>query len=1032
MRKIVLAFGVCLALISSAYAQHTVTGTVVSESDGQPIPGLTVVEKGVNNGTITDADGNYSITVQSGDATLVFSFVSMETQEIPVNGRSTIDVTMKSKDVAVDEVVVTALGVTREKKSLGYAVSEVKGDEVSTVKDANPINSLSGRVAGVTITQGSFGPGSSSRVIIRGNNSLTGNNQPLYVVDGVPMDNSGFGSANEANTGEYSKSDYGSGIGDINPDDIASISVLKGPNAAALYGSRAANGVIMITTKKGSSRKGIGVSITSNTTFENPMLLPDYQNQYGQGTQGAIPSTVDLLKQSGGSWGPRMDGSSQLYYTGENRPYSPQPDNVKNFFDTGFTTINTLALDGGNDKINMRFSYTNSQINSIIPNSKIERNNFNLRAFAKLTDKLTVDAKATYFKQYGKNRPNLGTEGIMAYLVNIPRNVDINDLKNYQDPVTLSSIGPTSLNSNPYWMVYHDQNKDWKDRFQGFVKIQYAFTDWLSAYVRVGTDMTMMDIERVNQYGHWFYSTGQFSYNESQTQETNADFLFTANKDLTEKINLNASFGGNAMHHTYRGHSVSGSQFRIPSGPPLLSANVVNPGFTPLQEKKINSLYGTVSLSYDRWFYLDGSARNDWSSTLPESNWSYFYPSISASILFNDLLKLDNSAMTYSKLRVSWAQVGNDTDPYQLYDTYSLAGVNDSYLGETTMSRSSTKFNPNLKPEQVTSLEFGGEFRFFDNRLHLDMSYYDIKSKNLIMRVPISASTGYSTLLENVGEIENKGFEAMLGATPVRTQNLTWDVSVNFATNKNKLVSLIAGTDNYVFSTTNSGNIIVQGTVGGGFGDIYGTTWARTDDGRIEVNADGLPKSSSDKVYLGNYQPDWTGGLSNTLTYKSFRLSALVDARFGGKVFSGADAGMDGAGTSKRTLQYRDGGVVVDGVLNTGTVDNPVWETNTKQITAQQYWGAVSGIASEYVYDQTNVRLRELSLVWNLPSSWLSSTVVKSASLGVVGRNLFFIYKKVDNFDPESAYSTSSFSQGIVYYPLPTTRSLGFNLNVKF
>ena len=1025
MRKIVLAFGVCLALISSAYAQHTVTGTVVSESDGQPIPGLTVVEKGVNNGTITDADGNYSITVQSGDATLVFSFVSMETQEIPVNGRSTIDVTMKSKDVAVDEVVVTALGVTREKKSLGYAVSEVKGDEVSTVKDANPINSLSGRVAGVTITQGSFGPGSSSRVIIRGNNSLTGNNQPLYVVDGVPMDNSGFGSANEQGTGEYSKSDYGSGIGDINPDDIASISVLKGPNAAALYGSRAANGVIMITTKKGSARKGIGVSITSNTTFENPMLLPDYQNQYGQGTQGAIPSTVGDLKDAGGSWGPMMDGSNQLYYTGEDRPYSPQPDNVKNFFRTGVSSINTVALDGGNDKINMRFSYTNSQINSVIPNSKIERNNFNLRAFAKLAAKLTVDAKATYFKQYGKNRPSLGTEGIMSTLFNIPRNIVISDLKNYQDPITLSSIGPTTLNSNPYWTVYHDQNKDWKDRFQGFVKIQYAFTDWLSAYIRVGTDMTSMNIEQVNQYGQWYNAQGYFNYRESQTQETNADFLFTANKDLTEKINLNASFGGNAMHHIYRGHSVRGDHFRIPEAPPVLSASNVFPGFTPLQEKKINSLYGTVSLSYDRWLYLDGSVRNDWSSTLPETNWSYFYPSVSASILFNDLMNLDNSAMTYSKLRVSWAQVGNDTDPYQLYDTYSLASISDSYLGQTTVSRSSTKFNPNLKPEQITSTEVGGEFRFFDNRLHLDMSYYNIKSKNLIMKVPISASTGYSTLLENVGEIENKGFEAMLGTTPVRTQNLTWDISVNFATNKNKLKSLIAGTDNYVFSTVNSGNVIVQGTVGGGFGDIYGTTWAKNDNGQVIVNADGLPKSSSDKVYLGNYQPDWTGGLSNTLTYKNFRLSALVDARFGGKVYSGTDAGMDNAGTSKRTLQYRDGGVVVDGVLESGA-------TNTKQITAQQYWGAVAGIASEYVYDQTNVRLRELSLVWNLPGNWLSGTVVKSASFGVVGRNLFFIYKKVDNFDPEAAYSTSSFSQGIVYYPLPTTRSLGFNLNVKF
>ena len=1025
MRKIVLAFGVCLALISSAYAQHTVTGTVVSGSDGQPIPGLTVVEKGVNNGTITDADGNYSITVQSGDATLVFSFVSMETQEIPVNGRSAINVTMKSKDVAVDEVVVTALGISRAKKSLGYSVTEVAGDEVSTVKDANPINSLSGRVAGVTITQGSFGPGSSSRVIIRGNNSITGNNQPLYVVDGVPVDNSGFGSANEQGVGEYSKSDYGTGIGDINPDDVASITVLKGPNAAALYGSRAANGVIMITTKKGSARKGIGVSVTSNTTFDNPMLLPKYQNQYGQGSQGAIPADLTALKGDGGSWGPKMDGSSQLYYTGENRPYSPQPDNVKNFFRTGVSSINTLALDGGNDKINMRFSYTNSQLNSIIPNSRIERNNFNLRAFAKLTDKLTVDAKATYFKQYGKNRPSLGTEGIMSTLINIPRNIVINDLKTYQDPLTLSSIGPTSLNSNPYWTVYHDQNKDWKDRFQGFAKIQYDFTDWLSAYVRVGTDMTTMNIEQVYQYGQWYNADGAFSYRENQIQETNADFLFMVKKDLTDKINLNATLGGNALHSVNRGHSLSGAHFRIPSGPPSLSANTITPGFTPMKEKRINSLYGTVSLSYDRWFYLDGSARNDWSSTLPETNWSYFYPSVSASILFNDLLKLDNSAMTYSKLRVSWAQVGNDTDPYLLYDTYSLAQVSDSYLGETTMSRSSTKYNPNLKPEQITSTEVGGEFRFFDNRLHLDMSYYNIKSKNLIMPVPISASTGYSTLLENVGEIENKGFEAMLGATPVRTQDLTWDVSVNFATNKNTLNSLIPGTDTWPLSTINSGNVLVQATVGGGFGDIYGTTWNKTTDGKIIVNADGVPTPSSEKVYLGNYQPDWTGGMTNTLTYKNFRLSALVDARFGGKVYSGTDVAMDNAGTSKRSLQYRDGGIVVDGVLESG-------ETNTKQVTAQQYWDAVSKISSEYVYDQTNVRLRELSLIWDLPKAWLSKTVVKSASLGFVGRNLFFIYKKVDNFDPESSYSVSSFSQGIVYYPLPTTRSLGFNLNVKF
>ncbi|WP_430972183.1 SusC/RagA family TonB-linked outer membrane protein [Sunxiuqinia rutila] len=1032
LKKYLLVITLFFAGTSFLAAQvATLSGTVTSSEDGTPLPGVSVLIEGTNSGTITNADGVYTLDVPV-ESVVLFSFLGMQTHRTTVMQTMTYNVVLEPTTKGLEEVVVTALGISREKKSLGYAVTEVGSDEMSTAKETNPINSLSGRVAGVTITQGSFGPGSSSRVIIRGNNSLTGNNQPLYVVDGIPMDNSGFGSASENNPGEYSKTDYGSGIADVNPDDIASISILKGPNAAALYGSRAANGVIMITTKKGSAQKGVGVAFSSNTTFERPMLLPDYQNQYGQGTQGYIPSTVADLKTAGGSWGPMLDGTSQLYYTGENRPYLGYPDNVKDFFDTGSTYINTLALTAGNTDLNIRFSYTNSQINSMIPNSRLERNNFNLRGFAKLSDKLSIDAKATYFKQYGKNRPTLGTEGIMSTLYNIPRNVDINDYKNYQDPVTLSSVSATSLNANPYWTVFHDIRKDWKDRFQGFAKIQYDFTDWLSAYIRTGTDFTTMNIESVTQFGHWYEATGAFSYSETQIQETNSDFLLMLKRDLTETINLNASFGGNYMHQTYRGHSVSGEKFRIPDGPPISSASVITPGFTPLQKKQISSLYGTISLAYDRWFYLDLSARNDWSSTLPSHNWSYFYPSVSASILFNDLLKLEDSVMNYSKVRASWAQVGNDTSPYQLYDTYSLASISSSYLGRTTMSRNSTKFNPELLPEEVNSFEVGGEFRFLDSRLFADLSYYKILSKDLIMNVPISQSTGYSAMKDNVGEIENKGFEVMLGGTPVKTMDLTWDVSVNFSKNKNKLNELIEGTDDFTFSTTNSGIVLVKATVGGGFGDIYGKTWETNENGDVVLTADGKPQASSEYSKLGNYQPDWTGGLTNTLTYRNLRFSFLIDGRFGGEVYAGTDAAMDGSGTSKRSLQYRESGIVVDGVINTGTTEAPSWQQNSQSISAQDYWGNINDITSEYIYDQTNIRLREVSLVWNLPSAWLTDTFVQKASIGVVGRNLFFIHKKVDNFDPESSYSTSSYSQGLVYYPLPTARSVGFNLNLNF
>ncbi|MCU4155740.1 SusC/RagA family TonB-linked outer membrane protein [Carboxylicivirga sp. A043] len=1037
MKKNVSWFKRCLLLIPTLlfgaflYAQDlTVTGTVTSTEDGQPVPGVSVVQKGTTNGTITDINGQYNITVPQGSV-LIFSFVGMTSQEVSANSTS-LNVALEPDVIGMDEVVVTALGLSREKKALGYTVTEVGSDEISTVKDVNVMNSLAGKVAGVNITQGAFGPGSSSKVTIRGNNSLTGNNQPLYVVDGIPMDNSAQGSSSSNDTGAYSKTDYGNGISDLNPDDIETMTVLKGPNAAALYGARAANGVILITTKKGTTTNGLGVTVSSSLTFDTPMILPEYQDKYGQGKQGFVPDNLDDLKQAGGSWGAMMDGSNQLYWTGETKPYTSQADNVKDFLETGSTVITSLAIDGGTENANVRFSYTNTSAQSMLPNSDLMRHNFNLRGFAKMADKLTIDAKATYFYQYGKNRPTLGTEGVMGNVYSIPRNLAIDDLKANMVDDAGNSNSYNTLGSNAYFALYNNRKEDWKNRFNGFVKIQYDFNSWLSAFVRIGTDFTNHNIETEEAYGHWYYPTGRFNFRQFKTTETNADFLFMFNKDISDRINISASVGGN---HMYRGEAffrINGEDYRIQDGPPVDIAEQVFTGYAPLKKRIVNSLYATASVSFDRWLYLDVTGRNDWSSSLPSDNWSFFYPSVSTSVLLHEAFDI-SGILDFAKVRLSWAEVGNDTDPFRLEDVYSIDASTDSYLGRTTMSRSNTKNNANLKPEAITSVEAGAELRFFKNRVYTDFTVYNIKSTDLIFPVPVAPATGYGFVIDNVGEIENKGFELLIGGTPIKTADLTWDISLNYSRNKNELKSLIEGTETFAFGQTNSGNIFVQGTVGGGFGEIWGTDYARTEDGTMIVNADGVPTDSEAKL-LGNYQPDALAGLTNTIDYKGFTFRFLIDARFGGEFYSGTDAALDGSGVSDRTLKYRGEDVVLDAVVETGTDGdgNPIYAPNETSITGQQYWGAVSGLGAPYVYSQTNVRLREMSLTYRFPQTLIGDTFIKGASVGVIARNLFFIYKDSPNFDPEMSYSTGNYSQGILYNPLPSARSIGFNVNLKF
>lgn len=1025
---IIMVIGFCFLI--EAKAQVVVSGKVIDASENEPLPGVTVLVEGTSNGTITDSDGNYKIEV-SGNQKLFFSFVGYESQTIPVNSQSVIDVALMPDITQLSEVVITALGVEREKKALGYSITEVDGEEVSTVKETNVVNSLAGKVAGIVVSPNTFGPGSSTRVILRGNNSLTGNNQPLYVVDGVPMDNAGFGSSNSDVGNEYSRADYGNGIADINPDDIASISVLKGPNAAALYGSRASNGVILITTKKGGDRKGLGVSFSSSVMFDKPLVLPEFQNEYGQGSQG----DADLT--SGSSWGAPLDGSSKPYFTGENRPYVAQPDNVKDFFRTGSNVINTLSLTGGGENASVRFSYTNALANSILPNSEVNKHNFNLRSYVKLTDKLSFDSKITYANIKGHNRATLGTEGIVSNLYSIPRNIDMNDLKDYQQDGSfavrsyrLDTEGnPATDTPNPYWVLNNDRNDDVRNRTFGFFKVDYQFSEKFSAFARIGGDFTDQNIETVNNYGHWFYGTGRFSYGTSKSKEINTDFLLSYNEKFGSDIAFSANFGGNHRYEEDENYVVRGEGFKLPTQATVPSAITLFPEYSFRTPKEVNSLYGSAQIAFYETVYLDVTARNDWSSALPSDNRSYFYPSASLSVLINEFIDSDQRLLNFTKVRASWAQVGNDTDPYQIANTYSLDA--QGYLGRTTLYREPTLYDPNIKPEQVSTIEFGLEWKMFNNRLFGDVTYYEIKSEDLIWGVGISENTGYKFFNTNVGEMTNKGIEILIGGTPVKTPDFSWDISVNMAHNKNELVELIEDIDNYIFSTTNGGSVVVQATAGGGFGDIYGTDYMRDPNGNIVVNAEGIPIASAEYTHLGNYQPDWIGGLSNSFNYKNLSLKFLIDARIGGEVYSGADAGLDASGVSARSLEYRSDGVVVDAVVNTAPPEaEPVYEQNTASITAQQYFGSLP--ASNYVYDQTNVRMREVSLIYRIPKTLIGDTFIKGASVGFVGRNLFFISKKIDNFDPESSYSTTSFGQGVLFYNLPTTRSYGFSVTIDF
>ena len=1041
---------IVMALFSFGLLAQTITGTVSDGETGDPLPGVTVVVKNTTNGALTDFEGKYRLEISSPEDVIAFSFLGYESQEVAVGSQRTIDVTLNFVGLATDEVVITALGVKKSTKALGYSVTEVDGGELTEARESNVVKSLAGKVAGVQVTGPSSGPAGSSRVIIRGNSSLGGNNQPLYVVDGVPIDNSSFGQA-----GMWGGTDLGDGISSINPDDIETISVLKGPSATALYGTRAQNGVILITTKRGNNRQGIGVEINSNMVFENPLTFYDGMQQiYGSGTRGAAPiSQEEALQTARSSWGAKMEGQSVIQFDGENRPYEAHPDNMNVVFGTGTTLTNTVALTSGNENATLRLSVSDLRNKGMFENQNLNRNTYTLRSTGKMGKKLSTDVKVNYIHEDVDNRPGLSdTPFNPGHLGQVASSVDFNAIKATAEAAKEGMHIPyntSQFRSNPYYGVYDQFNGDVKDRIIGFISARYEFTDWLSLQLRGGSDFyrtrrTTWDGEEtpyLNRPGRM----GETTYN---VREDNRDFLFMLNKNIGSDISVQATFGGNQLYRRFESLSQSGTEFIVPGLRSIRNLKFQNQGYG-FNEKKINSLYGSAQVGYKDYIFLDLTARNDWSSTLPEAERSYFYPSASLSFAFSDAFNLSNDVFNFGKVRLSYAQVGGDTDPYQLLLTYSIVG--QPHLGNPQGQIAQGRIPlADLKPTNTISYEAGVDLRFFQNKLGLDVAYYKMNTKNQILNTNISPTSGYGSVTVNAGELQNEGVEVLLTTNPVSLDNgFRWDLGINFARNRNTVVAL---DDEGKLSALRLGesrqrNTFVEARVGQPYGSIVGYAYARDAQGRVIHDVDGLPLAADTLSVLGTGVPDFTGGITNTFSFKGFTLSALIDIRWGGSIHSKTNLDAYAGGQHLNTLEGREswaqseaeriaagvdpadwtptGGIVGEGVTESG-------EVNSVYADPQLYFGRIaSRVSEEFIYSADMIKLRQATFSYTIPRGVTQRTPFQGITVSVVGRNLAFLHKKIPNIDPESNYSNGN-AQGLEYATLPTSRSVGVNLNLKF
>ena len=1058
MRKFTILVALMLIIgMQVANAQRTIKGKVTGADDKTSIPGATVLVAGTTIGSITDIDGNYTLVVPKDKNVILVSFVGMKSQQITLGESNSIDIVMKPDVQMLGDVVITALGIPMEKKALGYSVQDVSGDDITKVRENNVINSLSGRIAGVQVTNSSGAPGSSSRIVLRGVNSLTGNNQPLFVVDGVPINNNDFGDGGAG----FGGVNRGSAAQDINANDIENISVLKGPNAAALYGSRASNGVILITTKKGYTKgattKAIGIEFSNTTTFESPLVLPNFQNKYGQGSAGKF-SFVDGA--GGGvndgtdeSWGPQLDAGLLLpQYNSPmdaqgNRipsPWISHPNNVKDFFETGVTTSSTLAFYGGNEKANGRLSYTQMNQTGIVPNTDYGTKTLNFSLGTTLIDNLNIVAMGTYINAKSKNQPGTGYDAgnVMQQFTWSGRQEDIPGLKEYTYPISAvpsqNAWYPAgskynwnyNYHNNPYFTLYKNLNGMERNRLFGNAKILYKFFNDLSAHFRTGIDYYSNFTTNRVAAGDIDNKFGSYSENSFLFKEMNTDFLIMYNHSFKgAKIDLTVNGGGQRMDQTTNNLFGSAGELAVPDVFNISNSQIPVIATQRNTKKRINSLYFSGQVGWNKAIFIDFTGRNDWSSTLPKDNCSYFYPSVSLSGVITDLYNNKSKIFSYGKVRISFAQVGSDTDPYSLYPTVSFGS------GWSGSSKLLNQFVPDelpnskLKPQFTTSLEFGGDFRFFQNRVSLDLTYYNSKTTDQILVAPVSGSTGYNSMRINAGEISNKGIEAQLGVTFLKSETSNkpnFEMDFNFAKNINKVVSLTNGVENYVIGTDWDMKVIAQ--PGHPFGDLLGYDYLRDPNGNI-IHRNGVPVQGSLKV-LGNYQPKWTGGISGGLSLYNFTLNFLVDFHMGGEIYSMTTTWGRYSGVLDETLNGREGGIVGDGVKEVKDANGNVtgYTKNDVVVTAEAYNHAAfsNTIQGGSVFDASYIKLREIRLAY----TFKFSKTIKELSIAIIGRNLALLYSKVPHIDPETSFSNSNL-QGLEYGQLPSTRSLGFNVAVK-
>lgn len=1011
---------------------RTINGRVTSAGDNQPVLGASVTVKGSTTGTATDNTGSFTLTIPQGRVTLVITSVGFNLIERVVEpNTSSVSVSLTASQGELGEVVVTALGITRQSKTLVYATQTVKPSELTEVRDPNNvINSLQGKVANAVITQGSGGPGSGARIVLRGNRSIQGSNNALIVVDGVPISNGTNGTAG---------SDFGSiqgsdGASNINPDDIESMTILRGASAAALYGSQAGNGVIVITTKRGKSGK-ISVMLNSGVTIEKAFSLPEVQNTYGQGNGGVLSNT------SGESWGAKMDGQSMTNFLGETTTYSAQPDNIKDFFRTGTSINNSIGLSGGTENMQTYFSYTHNKIEGIVPRNDLMRHTVNLRISNQIGKRFSTDAKVTYINQDIENRPRTGEENAPVIdIYNMARNISNAEAEKYEK---LNNVGiptptpfPSTLSSiyqNPYWVINRTSINETRDRVMGFLTAKFKITDWLSISGKANLDRIFDRGENQVSQGTvlWAASGGNYSKQNITVTEKWFDAMLEGNNNITSDLKINYRVGGIFQDSRYDANFSSAGGLNIANTFSLNFAKSpsVSSSYTQVQTQ---SVFGQANISFKDAIFLDASLRNDWDSRLPDPH-SFLYPSVGVSAVVSDLVTLPG-VLSFLKGSINYAEVGNGGRFGLLNSVYNYSqGAGNGFL-----QRGATLPIPGLKPEIVKNLEFGIEARFINNRIGFTATYYKSNSFNQLLQVALPVASGYANKYINAGNIQNKGFELVVNGSPVRNQDFGWDVTLNVALNRSKVVELSDEVKIFYLGGGfgRSGTPVVE--EGKAYGDLLAFKWATDAKGSRIVTAQGKPVLSQAQEFVGNFNPKATIGFTNTINFKQFSLRLLTDGRIGGTIISGTEMNLAFSGIPEVTESFRGGGWNLGGVNATGT---PV----SQPINAQDFWQIASGkrygAGEFFAYNATNFRVRELSIGYTIPLK--SVTFIKSVKLSAVGRNLLWLYrgeslldipgvgKRKMWFDPDMSLGNSNY-QGVEYGTLPSTRSYGLNLQVTF